>query len=360
MKVDNAFDKTELKHLLNAAYGINVQSLTFLPEGEDSYGYIVMSETGEKYFAKASTSVPEASLRIASRLRERGGISEVVAPIKTHAGTLRIAWHDFRVSLFPFIEGKSRWELWQTGEDFSDAALAKCGELLAKIHNCTDAIESEPDITVPVPRGAEGSPTVGRGKPVPRREASIAIYDFPLRHELFAVLDAAEKRKPCQNRYQRQLLEAISQHREAILQTLARYDSLGSSSAALQTPFVITHGDATPGNLILDAENRLHLIDWDSARFGPPEKDLVSFTGKRFEIVLDAYLKRRQATLHADIFGFYIYEWTLNEIRDYGTKILFKNSDAQQNEYDWESLQEYLPPAWDAMEVGIAAIRKVL
>ena len=359
MKVDNAFDKTELKNLLNAAYGINVQSLTFLPEGEDSYGYIVMPETGEKYFAKASTSVPGASLCIASRLRERGGISEVVAPIKTHAGTLRVAWHDFRVSLFPFIEGKSRWELWQTGEDFSDAALAKCGELLAKIHNCTDAIESEPEITVPVHRGAEGSPTVGRG-PVPRRVASMAIYDFPLRHELFAVLDAAEKRKPCQNRYQRQLLEAISQHREAILQTLARYDSLGSSSAALQTPFVITHGDATPGNLILDAENRLHLIDWDGARFGPPEKDLVSFTGERFEIVLDAYLKRRPATLHADIFGFYIYEWTLNEIRDYGTKILFKNSDAQQNEYDWESLQEYLPPARDAMEVGIAAIRKVL
>lgn len=348
MKVDNAFDKTELKNLLNAAYGINVQSLTFLPEGEDSYGYIVMSETGEKYFAKASTSVPEVSLCIASRLREQGGISEVVAPIKTQAGTLSIAWHDFRVSLFPFIEGKSRWELWQTGEDFSDAALAKCGELLAKIHNCTDAIESEPDDI-----------TVGRGTG-PRRVASMAIYDLPLRHELFAVLDAAEKRKPCQNRYQRQLLEAISQHREAILQTLARYDSLGSSSAALQTPFVITHGDATPGNLILDAENRLHLIDWDGARIGPPEKDLVSFTGERFEIVLDAYLKRRPATLHADIFGFYIYEWTLNEIRDYGTKILFKNSDAQQNEYDWESLQEYLPPARDTMEVGIAAIRKVL
>ena len=35
-----------------------LQSITFFPEGEDSYGYIVLSETGEKYFAKASTSVP--------------------------------------------------------------------------------------------------------------------------------------------------------------------------------------------------------------------------------------------------------------------------------------------------------------
>ena len=64
--------------------------------------------------------------------------------------------------------------------------------------------------------------------------------------------------------------------------------------------------------------------------------------------------------LHADIFGFYIYEWALNEIRDYGTKILFKNEDAQQNAYDWESLQDYLPPNQALMEDGIAAIRNTL
>ncbi len=349
MKVDNTFDKTKLKNLLNAAYALNLHALTFLPEGEDSYGYIATAETSGrrnlpgatgKYFAKAATSVSEASLRIASHLRERCGISEVVAPLKTQNGALSLAWHDFRVSLFPFIEGKSRWELWKIGEDFADTELAKCGELLAKVHGSTAAIEPEPQGPVP--------------------PLTLATYDLPLRHELFAVLKAAEKGAPCQNRYQRQLLEAISQHRAAVLQTLARYDSLGRSAEALQTPFCITHGDATPGNLILDADNRLHLIDWDGACLGPPEKDLVSFTGERFEIVLDAYLKRHPATLHADIFGLYIYEWTLNEIRDYGTKILFKNSDTQQNEYDWESLQEYLPPAQDAMEVGIAAIRKML
>lgn len=334
MKVDNTFDKTELKKRLNAAYALDLQTLTFLPEGEDSYGYIATAETGERYFAKASSSVPEASLHIATHLREQGGIAEVVAPLKTQAGALSIAWHDFRVALFPFIAGKSRWDLWKIGEDFTDAALAKCGELLAKIHNCP--------------------------APIAPVMATRTTYQLPLRHELFAVLNAAENGTPCQNRYQRQLLEALSLHRAAILQTLERYDNLGRSAETLQTPFVITHGDATPGNLILDTEDRLHLIDWDGACLGPPEKDLVAFTGERFEIVLDRYLKHYPATLHADIFGFYIYEWTLNEIRDYGMKILFKNSDAQQNEYDWESLQEYLPPAQDAMEVGIAALRRIL
>ena len=125
---------------------------------------------------------------------------------------------------------------------------------------------------------------------------------------------------------------------------------------------MITHGDPTPGNLILDTENRLYLIDWDGVSLGPAERDLVAFTGGRFNVVLESYLLERQSdvSLHADIFGFYIYEWTLNEIRDYGTKILSKNNDAQQNEYDWESLQDYLPPNQTLMEDGIAVVRSTL
>ncbi len=335
MKVDNAFDKTELLEHLSTASGLPLQSITFFPEGEDSYGYVVASETGEKYFAKASTSVLNSCLQVASRLRHQCNISSVVAPLETQEGALSIPWQDFQVSLFPFIEGKSRWDLWKVGKDFTDAELSQTAALLATIHRSTDAITLN--------------------------NLTVAKYDLPLRKELHVILEAPWKIPP-QNRYQKQLLEAITQHRSEILQTLERYDSLGRSASALQTPFVITHGDPTPGNLIIDAENRLHIIDWDGVCLGPTEKDLVSFTGERFEVVLESYLaeRRNPVRLHADIFGFYIYEWTLNEIRDYGTKILFKNDDAQQNEYDWESLQDYLPPNQTLMEDGIAAVRNTL
>ena len=335
MKVDNAFDKTELLQNLSTAYGLSLQTITFFPEGEDSYGYIVLSENGEKYFAKASIFVPNSRLQVASRLRNQCNISGIVAPLETQEGTLSVPWRNFRVSLFPFIEGKSRWDLWKVGKDFADAELSQTAALLATIHGCTDAVASN--------------------------NLTVATYDLPLRQEFHRVLEAPRKISP-QNRYQKQLLEAIAQHRSEILQTLERYDSLGRSASALQTPFVITHGDPTPGNLIIDAENRLHIIDWDGVCLGPPEKDLVSFTGERFDVVLESYLTERRngAALHADVFGFYIYEWTLNEIRDYGTKILFKNNDVQQNEYDWKSLQDYLPPDQELMEDGIAAVRSTL
>ncbi|CAI8054018.1 hypothetical protein GBAR_LOCUS29524 [Geodia barretti] len=218
MKVDNAFDKTELLQHLKTAYALPLQSITFLPEGEDSYGYIATSETGEKYFAKASTSVPDICLQYVSLLRYRCDISGVVAPLETS-------------------DGRSRWDLWKVGKDFTDAELDQTAALLATIHLCTNEIDTR-----------------------------------------------------------------------------------------------------------------------------PAEKDLVAFTGERFDVVLDGYVERKRngVTLHVDIFGFYIYEWTLNEIRDYSTKILFKNKDTQQNEYDWESLQDYLPPNRELMEDGIAAIQGTL
>ncbi len=336
MKVDNTFNKVELLQRLSTAYALPLQSITFFPEGEDSYGYIVVSETGGKYFAKASTSVPDTCLQVASLLRHRCNISAVVAPLGTSDDMLSIPWHDFRVSLFPFIEGESRWDLWKVGKDFTDAALGQTAVLLAAIHHCTDEI------------GANCLP--------------VLKYDLPLRNELYGVLEASEDGIPSQNPYQKQLLEALAAHRSSILETLDRYDALGRSGVAAQTPFVITHGDPTPGNLILDTQNRLHIIDWDGVSLGPAERDLVAFTGERFDVVLENYLQNRWngVSLYTDIFGFYIYEWTLNEIRDYGTKILFKNKDIQQNEYDWESLQDYLPPNRELMEDGIAAVRNTL
>ncbi len=336
MKVDNVFDKTELLKNLSTAYGLPLQSITFFPEGEDSYGYITVTETGEKYFVKASTSVPNSRLHVAYLLRHSCNIRSVVAPLETQEGELSVPWQNFRVSLFPFIEGKSRWDLWKVGKDFTDAELSQTAELLATIHGC-------PNTTA-------------------FNALTVAKYELPLRHKLHTALDAPSKEIHPQNQYQKQLLNKLTSHRSEILRAIERYDSLGRSAEVLQTPFVITHGDPTPGNLILDTDNRLHLIDWDGVSLGPPEKDLVSFTGERFEVVLERYLVERQddISLHTDIFGFYIYEWALNEIRDYCTKILSKNEDATQNEYDWESLQDYLPPNREYMEDGIEVIRKTL
>ena len=54
MKVDTArIDKRELTEHLNAAYGLGITGLRFLPVGEEGYSYLATTVRGMRYFVKA-------------------------------------------------------------------------------------------------------------------------------------------------------------------------------------------------------------------------------------------------------------------------------------------------------------------
>ena len=339
MKVDNNLDKSELKALINTEYALNVDMLTFIPEGEDSYCYLAASRSGEKYFVKAHRAAPskrlDVVLLLAADLHTRCNLSSVVSPLKTKSCELNIPWKNLDIAVFDFIEGKSRWDFWKAGADFTDEDLSRVGVLIAELHKSTDLVK--------------------------RESLPIEQFDLRLQTELVNVLNAAEKSNTRPNRYQQELLAALSVHKSGILRTFERFKNLQRSAQAMNTPFVITHGDPSPGNIILDTENNLRLIDWDGIGFGPPEKDLVFFTGEQFEPFLSSYLSHfRPRQLEIDLFAFYIYHWALCEIADYGTRILYQNVDERQNEHDWESIQEYLPPDREYIESGISEIAKKL
>lgn len=52
-----------------------------------------------------------------------------------------------------------------------------------------------------------------------------------------------------------------------------RYDELVELAAARPERFVLTHGEPHPGNLIT-TDGGLRLVDWDTVRLAPPERDL--------------------------------------------------------------------------------------
>ncbi len=339
MKVDNNLDKSELKTLLNTEYALNVDMLTFIPEGEDSYCYLATSRSGEKYFVKAHRAAPskrlDLVLQLVADLYTRCNFSSVVSPLETKSCKLNIPWENLDVAVFDFIEGKSRWDFWKAGEDFTNEDLSRVGVLIAELHKNTDLVK--------------------------RESLPIEQFDLRLQTELVNVLSVAEKSNTPLNRHQQELLTALSVHKSEILRTFERFKDLQRSARAMNNPFVITHGDPSPGNIILDTEDNFRLIDWDGIGFGPPEKDLVFFTGERFGPFLGSYLSHfGPCQLEIDLFAFYIYHWALCEIADYGTRILYQNVDERQNEHDWESIQEYVPPDREYMESGISEIAKKL
>ena len=106
MKVESrSIRKNELSDFINLEYGIEIDSLSFNPHGEDSYSYIVESKQG-KYFIKLYTKIVRKSdakrlngnFQILSFVKESYDAEFVIIPIEIK-GQFLIRFQNFFVSV---------------------------------------------------------------------------------------------------------------------------------------------------------------------------------------------------------------------------------------------------------------------
>jgi hypothetical protein len=97
-----------LRAWVQARYGRDVATLTFLPLGHDQFAWVyrVRAADGGDYFLKLRRGpVNTASLAVARALHA-GGIARVVAPLPTADGALWAACErDYSLVLYPFVAG---------------------------------------------------------------------------------------------------------------------------------------------------------------------------------------------------------------------------------------------------------------
>jgi aminoglycoside phosphotransferase (APT) family kinase protein len=96
---------------------------------------------------------------------------------------------------------------------------------------------------------------------------------------------------------------------------LERLHELRRTVRRLPGPLVLCHTDLHGGNVLVDDEGHLCLLDWDDAKMAPPEHDLWSGLGAPgedrpgadFGGFLDAYRRAGGAApLHLEHFAFYL------------------------------------------------------
>ena len=64
-------------------------------------------------------------------------------------------------------------------------------------------------------------------------------------------------------------------HRDEIRFAADRAERLGRVVAAARPRLVLCHADLHTANLLVDAGDRLFVVDWDGVQFAPPERDLL-------------------------------------------------------------------------------------
>jgi len=305
-------DQSELKRFLENNYSLEILNLTFLPKGETSWCYIVEGRNG-KYFLKVYKEMfpfLKEATELTYKLYSDCAITEIVHAIKAKNGETVNFFETYPTVLFNFVEGKEIME-----QRLTDEQVKTFGKVLGRIHAATVKVGD-----------------------YPKRET----FESKDKEMFLKVVERIKQHEGNENSYQKQLVDLFMPKRERITQELMHLEKLGRKLRAKNVPFVICHGDPTGGNILIDKDNKLYLVDWDNPILAPKERDLLFFNN-RMEPFMKGYAAIvGKVPIDFEAQQFYALEWNVQEVADFGERIFYQNNNDEQNSHDLGRVAEFL------------------
>lgn len=230
---------TNILYCLRDDYGLKAAQVEFLPLGADrnTAVYRAITDDGTAYFVKLRS----------------GDFDEmtIIAPLPTQSQQLWTGLGEYRVTVSPFVEGNSGYEV-----DLSDRHWVEFGQALNGIHKTV----IPPALTDRLQRESYSD----QWRELVRNFQELierAVYRDPIAAELAAFL---------------------KQQHETIHKLIERAESLASVLQERSEPFILCHADIHAGNILIDKNDQLYLVDWDTLIFAPKERDLMFVGGGQF------------------------------------------------------------------------------
>ena len=235
---------------LQAEYGLPSLQIDFLPIGGDlsTAVYRLVTQEETPYFCKLKRDAFDpVSVALPAFLSEQG-ISQVIPPLLTQSGKLWAVMDEFHLILYPFVEGTNGYELELTEQQWADFGAA-----IKQLHTT-----SIPPAVLSHLQRESYSPEW--------RDPCRRIMER-LEHETFhdpVTLD---------------LVLFLQSRGEMVLELLRRAEGLAQVMALRSLDFVLCHSDIHPGNLFIDGQGTLFIVDWDYPMLAPKERDLMFIGG---------------------------------------------------------------------------------
>jgi spectinomycin phosphotransferase len=294
-------------------WALTVQDLSYLPVGFGGYHWLAVDQTGSRWFVTVSDLaapwVPDlpAAMQTAAWLAAQAGLGFVVAPVPTRAGQV-VGSLDSRhaLTLFPYLDvAPSSFE-----DPIDDGDRAAIIDMLARLHTA-------------IPKGIQ-VPTwplqLANRQAIDQALASLGVP--------WTGGPYAEPGRDLLARYERPLRQAF-----------ARFDALHDRVREAGGPYVITHGEPHPGNL-LHRRAGLCLVDWDMTALARPERDLWwVISGDR-----DAarYSWRTGWTVNQDALALYRLRWGLDDTAEFLSEIRGPHQQTADTLVSWTELEQTL------------------
>ena len=231
---------------LRAEYALPVVQVAFLPIGVDRHTavYRALAADGTPYFVKLRWGVFDETTVTLPKFLSDQGIVQVIGPLATKAGHLWASLEACKLILYPFIEGHNGYEV-----DLVDRHWRGLGRALRRIHT----VKVPPALRSRIQRETYSSHWRGIVKTFLARLDDAALGD-PVAGELATFLKA---------------------RRDEVLDLVGRAERLAVALQTRAPKYVLCHSDVHAGNILVDSQGALYIVDWDDPIFAPKERDLM-------------------------------------------------------------------------------------
>ncbi|WP_200216217.1 phosphotransferase [Micromonospora coerulea] len=232
-------------------FGLALVAAELVPYGADDAARLwrATDADGAQWAVKLSGGGTPAGLCVTAHLSARG-VPGIVAPLTTRDGRLWSVHEGRRLSVVP----------WLTADRALDGGMDVAhwrtyGEVLAATH----AVAPTDELAALLPREDH-------------THAAVSAATRETDRRLRAVDGSAD-------RWTREVADRWRAAADDVSTLLDRVDRLGAELRDRPADLVVCHGDPHLGNLLLDPDGRVWLIDWDDAVLAPRERDLMFVTG---------------------------------------------------------------------------------
>ncbi len=287
---------------LKNAYGIDVTTLTRLSLGADidALTYKAHAHDGSFYFVKLKQNHDHGiSTHILALLRQ-SGLQQIIPLLPTVTGAPAQTLGDWTMTISPFIEGTNGFS-----RDLTKAQWHTLGEIMKKIHQ------------IDVPHSLQS---------LMRREVYAPTWREAVR-SLYSLMEAAPKGDAIAVN----LLIFMKKHKDTLHRLVNRAEKLAEKSQKQSLESVLCHTDIHAGNILIDQNDTLYVVDWDAPMMAPKERDLMFIGGGVGNIWNKAdeekwfYQGYGKAPINQTLLAYYRHERILEDIAIYGQQLLLKD-----------------------------------
>lgn len=307
---------------LSNDYRYNVDLLTLLPVGADANASVFRAKLhdGSRRFVKLKRGHDHGVGAAVSRLLFDSGIEQVLSPILTVHGHPVQEVGDFTLIVYPYIDGEDGFT-----RALGDNHWVALGKTLEKVH------------AFKLPEFMQEQ--VRRETFSPHWRSAVRSLARLVREEVDGDLSANN-------------LAQLMVDQSANIQRLVDRSEQMANDIGTQIPeFVLCHSDIHGGNVLIDGNDKLYVVDWDEPILAPKERDLMFIGGgvgsvwNKPEEEQLFYKGYGETTVDLRILAYYRHERIIEDLALYGHDLLLTAEGGDDRPVMFSRISEMFEPA---------------